>query len=268
MSKDKFTPEERKILAQNPLNWTAKLFLAFTVLYSYVVFKWIMNDPDFLGFRIPMVFTLFLFLFCFFWSLVCRLDVLLEEIPVTEAWKSYRKLSMTFVIIIPIISMGIHQKIAVLFVNTENHVKNLSTATVEMKHWEGMKANRITASWSGYYLYVIGGQPHEFWTGRCSLSDLKTMHTCGYAQKENEGKKFTVKYIDKLNYPLHHEVIIYEIKALDGSYHRDVDYHLQLYARNKRYILYYLFLVHILPMFFIYIAYVLTFKHLSNHTED
>lgn len=266
MSKDKFTPEERKILAQNPLNWTAKLFLAFTVLYSYVVFKWIMNDPDFLGFRIPMVFTLFFFLVCIFLCLPCRLAVLLDNAPIQQHWKKYRKLATLFILIFPILGAGVHQKIAVLFVNTENHVKNLSTATVEMRYYKGIPPSRISAGGAGYRLYAIDGKSNNSWSGTCSLSNLQGV--CEYAKKENEGKKYFIKYIDKLSYPLHYEVMIYEIKALDGSYHRDVNYHLQLYARNKRYILYYLLLVHILPMFFIYIAYVLTFKHLSNHTED
>lgn len=265
MSKDKFTPEERKILAQNPLSWTAKLFLVFVMLYSYFIFRWVINDPEFDGLGIATFMSLFLFLFTAFISLIFRINVILG-VDAQTIWKSYRKLAIIFIFVL--LMPAVHKQFFVLFVSTENHTKNLSTATVEMKYWEGRKPNRITSGGSGYYLYVLDEKTQDFWHGRCSLSNLDFKHTCEYAKKENEGKKFTVKYITNLNYPLHYQTMIYEIKALDGSYHRDVNYHLQLYARNKRYILYYLLLVHILPMFFIYIAYVLTFKHLSNHTED
>jgi len=201
------------------------------VLYAFGILCWVFVDEGFNGLKFLSVYALFASLLFGWW--VGHVYV----ISIEEERKTYKKSQIGigfFLLIIMSMSFGLNQKIAILFFDVDKHASQLKEAKVIMEGGVKAKLNRFSGTGEFPVMKVVGSDKDGI-----PICNLLLTNGCEYGYKK--GQSFNIKFVNGLGYPFKYRTIIFEMKS--GSFYQNKNYYIDLYKRNKKYVVLYLILI-------------------------
>ena len=217
----------------------AKLVIIGIIIYSIIMLILVFTVDGFNGLKFLSVYALVSSLIFGWW--IGHIYVTSTE----EERKTYKKSHIgigLFLVVIMSMSFGLNQKIAILFFDTDGYAKNLQQTEATMSGSNAGQLNRF----SGSALHTVMTSKEDDFPVGCNLL---TPDSCEYKRMGN--KDFTIKYKNGLGYPFKYYYLIYEIKSSD--FYRGIDYHINLYRKNKIYVVIYLIFIVLASIIFVFV---------------
>lgn len=221
--------------------------LVLFYVYGLLIYFLLFNNNDANGLGLLIFYNFFIAVpFCVFilYVLYKQGNVLKKRRGVVNIFLNI----LGVVVFVPLISIGGHRHVAMLFVDLEYHTKNLKNAKVIMMGGVQKNLNRFSgiSSFPIMSMEVDGKMKEEF----IPVCNLLLPRKCHYGSMV--GKTFNIRYIHVNYYPLKHGTIIYEIYSLDGDVNYGLDYHVKYYKKNKRLIIYFLFFIMLFSLLIVF----------------
>lgn len=230
------------------------ILLTVIILYACGILCWVFVDDGFNGLKFLSVYALFASLLFGWW--VGHVYVISTE----EERRTYKKSHIGigfFLIIIMSMSFGLNQKIAILFFDIDGYAKELQQTQATMQGSNAGQLNRFSGSALHTVMFLQEDARYTF----PIACNLLTADSCKY--KRFSGKNFSIKYKNELGYPFKSYYLIYEIKS--PGFYRGVNYHINLYNKNKKYVVLYLIFIVLASILIIFLIPVLM---LSNNKPN
>lgn len=232
----------------------SKLIVKGLMVYSIIILIWICISDDFYGLKFLSLYA-FLTTWFFIWWISHIYVTTDNQDEINKIKKGHFILSIFVMLILPM-SFGLNQKIAIIFFDIDKYSQELKEAEAIMKGSNGGKLNRF----SGGALSTIMISKTDTFPVICNLL---VKDKCQYDVKQNH--KFFIKYNNGLTYPFKYYYLIFEIKG--ENLYRGVDYHVNLYNRNKLFAVFYLIFVVCISFFIMLLIPRLIFKEFNQSAK-
>lgn len=232
-----------------------KSYVIFLILYTVSILTWVFIDDDFIGLR-----------WLSFYNLAIATPFLLADIYSwrNESLENLKKENLFFKYKIIFLTLGLSlcmhlpQKIAILFYDLNSLVQNIEVMQAT-KSSNSLNFNRF----SGGSFTTMANAKDEKDVSPVACN-LLTKHKCEYNIVLN-GDKPIIEYKDNLGYPFKNYKLIFSIES--NTINKDIDYHLNLYKKNKIYVIFYLIFVQSASIVLIFFAYRILWQHII-HQEN
>lgn len=229
-----------------------KSYVIFLILYTVSVLTWVFIDDDFIGLRWLSLYNLaiatpFLLVDIYSWR-----NESLENLKKENLFFKYKIIFLTLGLSL---CMHLPQKIAILFYDLNSLVQDIKVMQAT-KSSNPLNFNRFSGG--SFTTMANAKDDKDVSPVACNLL---TKHKCEYGIALN-GDKPIIEYKDNLGYPFKNYKLILSIES--NTINKDIDYHLNLYRKNKIYVIFYLIFIQSASIILISFAYRILWQHIIH----